>query len=215
METRDASLSSRLVGGICVTSGLAQNGQSVFVVPIALLSSLTPCGNIFAPDSLSRRQMYAQRHDGTKLYRRCQKGHPHRRSAHFWTGLAPRAGLEPATSRLQVLQSFDWTWTISSPAWHAGEGVGRCRGLIGWVPQPLVSARSCLHMSLRLCSGQALRQVSLRITIPNLTDPGQASLNSPDVSTAVIPRKLQTAYSRLLYQLSYRGTYVLCRARKL
>ena len=207
MESRDASLSSRFAGGISVTSGLSQNGQSVFVVPIALLSGLRPARNIFSPDSLYRRQMYAQRHDGTKLYRRCQKGHPHRRSAHFWTGLAPRAGLEPATSRLQVLQSFDWAWTISSPAWQTGEGVGRCRGLIGWVPQPL-----SLHVPAYTLT---LRQVSLRITIPNLTDPGQASLNSPDVSTAVIPRKLQTAYSRLLYQLSYRGTYLLRRARKL
>jgi len=31
--------------------------------------------------------------------------------------LAPRAGLEPATSRLQGPRSFDWAWTISSPAW--------------------------------------------------------------------------------------------------
>ncbi len=30
--------------------------------------------------------------------------------------LAPRAGLEPATRRLQVPQHFSWAWTISSPA---------------------------------------------------------------------------------------------------
>jgi len=74
--------------------------------------------------------------------------------------MAPRAGLEPATSRLQGPQSFDWAWTISSPAWEKqGRVSGASEAVLDGVPQPLVSARSCLH-------AQPLRQASLRITVP-------------------------------------------------
>jgi hypothetical protein len=55
------------------------------------------------------------------------KGALHRVKYPFWSRLAPRAGLEPATSRLQVPRFFNRAWTISSPAYKiAGEGVGRC-----------------------------------------------------------------------------------------
>ena len=46
----------------------------------------------------------------------------------FVSRLAPRAGLEPATSRLQDPQSFDWAWTISSPACRIYRG--GCRALM-------------------------------------------------------------------------------------
>jgi hypothetical protein len=64
-----------------------------------------------------------------------------------------------------VPRYFSRAWTISSPAppeW--GEGVGRSRGIIGRVPQPLVSARSCLRFTLQ--------QASLRIPIPKLSGAG-------------------------------------------
>src|SRR4026207_62561 len=44
------------------------------------------------------------------------KGVLHRVKYPFSSGLAPRAGLEPATSRLQVPRFFNRAWTISSPA---------------------------------------------------------------------------------------------------
>jgi len=42
--------------------------------------------------------------------------------------VAPRAGLEPATSRLQVPQFFNRAWTISSPAYRKSRG--GCRALL-------------------------------------------------------------------------------------
>jgi len=42
--------------------------------------------------------------------------------------LAPRAGLEPATSRLQVPRFFNRAWTISSPACITCRG--GCRALM-------------------------------------------------------------------------------------
>ena len=55
---------------------------------------------------------------------------------------------------------------------------GACEVLSVRVPQPLVSARSCLPMTLR--------QASLRIPLPRSSrTAGKASLNSPDFSTTV------------------------------
>ena len=50
------------------------------------------------------------------------KGAPHRVKYPFSSGLAPRAGLEPATSRLQVPQFFNRAWTISSPTCRTIQG---------------------------------------------------------------------------------------------
>ena len=56
------------------------------------------------------------------------KGALHRVKYPLWLRLAPRAGLEPATSRLQVPQFFNWAWTISSPACRKSRG--GCRALV-------------------------------------------------------------------------------------
>lgn len=58
---------------------------------------------------------------------------------------APRVGFEPTTLRLRLSQSFERGRTISSTRKRV---VGRWWGLIGLVPQPLVSARSRLHWLL-------------------------------------------------------------------
>lgn len=59
--------------------------------------------------------------------------------------MAPRVGFEPTTLRLRLSQSFERGRTISSTRERV---VGRWWGLIGLVPQPLVSARSRLHWLL-------------------------------------------------------------------
>lgn len=72
-------------------------------------------------------------------------------------GVAPRGGLEPPARRLQVPRHFCRAWTISSPACFQGRAPGAGEALSARAPQPLVSARSCLHLALSAGSAQDYR----------------------------------------------------------
>ena len=90
---------------------------------------------------------------------------PSRNSGRVVSRLAPRAGLEPATSRLQDPQSFDWAWTISSPACQTDRG--GCRALMRryWIG----SSASSLCTFLRTPSWRwTVLQASLRIPVPHV-----------------------------------------------
>jgi hypothetical protein len=74
--------------------------------------------------------------------------------------VAPRAGLEPATSRLQVPQFFNRAWTISSPACKNMQGrvLGAVEALLGGFRSLWSLHGPAYRLSLRHFSGQALRR---------------------------------------------------------
>lgn len=101
--------------------------------------------------------------------------------------VAPRAGLEPATSRLQVPRTFRLGLDYLFTRLRIRRGCRALLRLIGWVPQPLVSARSCLRCPEEKRAGPSAGFAQDYHS--NGMDPsGQASLNSPDVSTTVSRR---------------------------
>ncbi len=107
------------------------------------------------------------------------KGALHRVKCPFCSRLAPRAGLEPATSRLQVPQFFNRAWTISSPAYRKSRG--GCRALVRryWIGSSASSL--CTFLPTALPFGRLRSGLPFRLGCES----GQASLNSPEVSTTV------------------------------
>ncbi|SLM48160.1 protein of unknown function [Nitrospira japonica] len=91
--------------------------------------------------------------------------------------------------------SFERAWTISSPTWVFREG---CRALVRryWVGSSASSLCTFLPTECRSAGFAQDYRSGYTET---------ASLNSPDVSTTVSCGSCKF-YSRLLYQLSYRGT---------
>jgi len=93
--------------------------------------------------------------------------------------VAPRAGLEPATSRLQVPQFFNRAWTISSPAYRKSRG--GCRALLRHYWTGSSASSLCTVLPTRRPFGRLRSGFPFRF----VEESGQASLNSPEVSTTV------------------------------